>query len=74
METELSVLELEAHYHDQLAEAGWESKEVVSTNSIALSTWSFTDELGDQWSGILFVNEVEHSDLSFVYFTVQLIY
>ncbi|MCK4938150.1 MAG: hypothetical protein KAR85_06065 [Methanosarcinales archaeon] len=74
LKTELSVLELEDHYQNQLVEAGWELKENVSNSSITLSTWSFTDELGDQWSGILFVNEVGKSDLYFVYFTVQLVY
>ncbi|HUV83487.1 MAG: hypothetical protein E4G94_08525 [ANME-2 cluster archaeon] len=74
LETELSVLELEDHYQNQLVEAGWELEENVSNSSITLSTWSFTDEIGDQWSGILFVNEVGKSDLYFVYFTVQLVY
>jgi len=74
LKTELSVLELEDHYQNQLAKAGWELKETLSNSSITLSTWSFTDELGDQWSGILFVNEVGKSDLYFVYFTVQLVY
>jgi hypothetical protein len=74
LETELSVFELEDHYQNQLVEAGWELKENVSSSSIALSKWSFTDELGDQWSGILFVNEVGKSDLYFVYFAVQLVY
>ncbi|KAF5422533.1 MAG: hypothetical protein C5S45_02255 [Candidatus Methanocomedens sp.] len=74
LETELSVFELEDHYQNQLVEAGWELKENVSSSSIALSKWSFTDELGDQWSGIFFANELGKSDLYFVYFAVQLVY
>lgn len=75
LETKLSVSELKDHYQIQLAGAGWElNEDVGGSPSIALSTWSFTDEFGDKWSGILSVNKVGENNLHFVFFGVQLVY
>lgn len=74
LDTELSTLELENHYQNQLREAGWELNENVGGSpSIALSSWAFTDGFGDHWSGVLSVHEVEGSELSLVFFAVQLV-
>ena len=73
-ETELDLIELEAHYQNQLQEAGWKLKEKGHQDSIAMSTWSFTDEFDDQWSGLFLLNEVGQGDQKIVYFTVFRIY
>jgi len=73
LETERSVKELETHYRNQLLEAGWELKEGGSNGSIAWSTWSFSDEFGDHWSGILLVSELGQENLRFVFLTVYLV-
>lgn len=72
--TELDLMELEAHYQNQLQEAGWKLKEKGHQGSIAMSTWSFTDEFGDQWSGLFLLNEIGQGGQKFVYFTVFRIY
>lgn len=73
LKTDLSVIELENYYKNQLREVRWEETMNVSTSSIAFSTWSFTEETGENWSGILSINEVGQ-DMRFAYFSVQLIY
>jgi len=73
LETELSIRDLESHYQNQLLEARWELKEKTIQGSIGLSTWSFTDEFGNQWSGILLINNLEHENLYFAYFSIFLV-
>ncbi len=73
LETELNVNDLEAHYRNQLVEAGWKLKDKGNGSSIAWSTWSFTDESGGNRSGILFVNDYGQENPRFVMFTVRLI-
>ena len=73
LETELDIKDLESHYHNQLVEARWELKENSSQGSIGLSTWSFTDEFGDQWSGILLINNLGQENLYFAYFSIFLV-
>ena len=70
METELSVRELETHYRNQLLDAGWGLKGEGSNGSIAWSTWSFTDEFGDDWSGVLLVSEFGQENMRLLYLTV----
>jgi len=65
LETELSVIELETHYRNQLIETGWELKEKESRGSIAWSTWSFSDEFGI-WSGRLLVSELRKKDMKYI--------
>jgi hypothetical protein len=72
LETELSVREIGTHYRNQLMAAGWELKEEGSNGSIAWSSWSFTDEFADHWSGILLVSELGQENLRFVYLMVHL--
>ena len=66
--------ELETHYRSQLIEAGWELKEEGSNSSIAWSIWSFTDEFGDDWSGILLVSELGQENMRFLYLMVYMVY
>ncbi len=73
LETELNVTDLEAHYRNQLVEAGWKLKDKGSGSSIAWSTWSFTDEYGGHRSGILFANDWGQENSRFVMFTVKLV-
>jgi hypothetical protein len=74
LETELSVRELETHYRNQLMDAGWELKEEGSNGSFTWSTWSFTDEFADDWSGILLVSELGQENMRFLYLTVHMVY
>jgi hypothetical protein len=61
--TDLSVAELAAHYGEQLEAYGWERLSDEATESVASSTWRFTDEDGSDWSGVLAIlNTGEASD------------
>lgn len=73
LETELSIRDLESHYQNQLLEAHWELKEKSIQGSVGLSTWSYTDEFGDQWSGILLINNLGQENLYFAYFSIFLV-
>ncbi len=73
LETELNVNDLEAHYRNQLVEAGWKLKDRGNGSSIAWSTWSFTDESGGHRSGSLFVSELGQENLLYVMFKVHLV-
>ena len=73
LETELSIRDLESHYQNQLLEARWELKEKSIQDSFGLSTWSFTDEFGDQWSGILLINNLGQKNLYCAYFSIFLV-
>src|SRR3990167_3121146 len=73
LETEINVKDLEAHYRNQLVEAGWKLKDKGDSDSIAWSTWSFTDESGGHRSGVLFVSEFGRENLLFMMFAVQLV-
>lgn len=74
LETKLSVGELETHYRNQLLKAEWELKEEGSNSSIAWSIWSFTDEFGDDWSGILLVSELGQENMRYLYLMVHMVY
>ena len=58
METDLDPGELEAHYRDQLQKAGWELQEKYAGESFAWSAYSFTDEQGNRWKGLLMIQAV----------------
>ncbi|NAS89141.1 hypothetical protein C4E24_05320 [ANME-1 cluster archaeon AG-394-G21] len=70
IETELNVSELTTHYQEQLMKAGWELKEDGMTASFAWSRWSFNDEFGDPWSGLLLVSEAGRENTRFLYLMV----
>ena len=71
IETELNVSELNTHYQKQLLDADWVLNECGDTDTIAWSTWSFTDEFGDPWSGILLVSEGGRENTRFLYLIVH---
>jgi hypothetical protein len=73
LETDISVKDLEVHYRNQLVEADWKLKDKGSNDSIAWSTWSFTDESGGHRSGVLFVSEFGQENLLFMMFAVRLV-
>jgi hypothetical protein len=50
--------------------AGWELKEDGMTASFAWSRWSFNDEFGDPWSGLLLVSEAGRENTLFLYLMV----
>nr|CBH37561.1 hypothetical secreted protein [uncultured archaeon]CBH38961.1 hypothetical protein, secreted [uncultured archaeon] len=70
IETELNVSELTTHYQEQLMKAGWALKEDGMTASFAWSRWSFNDEFGDPWSGLLLVSEAGRENTRFLYLMV----
>ena len=41
------------HYHDQLVHAGWTPTSAGAVPPAAWSTWTFTDEDGEPWAGVL---------------------
>jgi hypothetical protein len=53
--TSLSPQELVDHFFDQLQVEGWKPLDQGDAESFSWSTWSITDDQGDQWSGILIV-------------------
>ena len=70
IETELNVSELNTHYQKQLLEADWVLNDGGDTDTIAWSTWSFTDESGDPWSGFFLVSEAGRENMRFLYLMV----
>jgi len=70
--TDLSPAELAESYADQLREAGWIQIAREAAEELAWSTWSTTDEEGQQWAGMLLVaaNPVV-SDRVFAWFRVE---
>ncbi|MEA2052323.1 MAG: hypothetical protein U9O90_05830 [Euryarchaeota archaeon] len=70
IETELNVSELSTHYQEQLLKVGWALKEDGMTASFAWSRWSFNDEFGDPWSGLLLVSEAGRENTRFLYLMV----
>lgn len=54
---DLPVAAVESHYREQLAAAGWRVSEHAASGRWAWSTWDFTDERGDPWTGLLTVVE-----------------
>ena len=48
---------LAEHYNEQLAEAGWTLISEASVEGVATSHWTFTDDEGDAWTGVLVVTE-----------------
>lgn len=71
IETELNVSELSTHYQKQLLEADWVLNDGGDTDTIAWSTWSFTDESGDLWSGFFLVSEGGRENTRFLYLMVH---
>jgi len=71
LETELNVSELNTHYQKQLLEADWVLNDGGDTDTIAWSTWSFTDESGDPWSGVFLVSEAGRENTRFLYLMVH---
>ena len=53
LETDLDTAVLAAHYNEQLQAAGWKLTDHGSAGPAVWSTWSFTDDQGDTWAGIL---------------------
>lgn len=54
--TTLTAGELVAAYNPQLAEAGWTELTTIDAETTALSTWTFTDEEGETWNGLLLMS------------------
>ena len=71
IETELNVSELNTHYQKQLLEADWVLNDGGDTDTIAWSTWSFTDESGDPWSGLFLVSDAGRENTRFLYLMVH---
>ena len=71
IETELNVSELNTHYQKQLLEADWVLNDGGDTDTIAWSTWSFTDESGDPWSGFFLVSEGGRENTRFLHLMVH---
>lgn len=58
LETGLDLGDLEAHYRDQLREAGWELQGKDVGKAYAVSSYTFTDEGGNPWKGLLVIHAV----------------
>ena len=53
--TEMSPLDLSAHFSNQLEATGWQLLERDSTDQFAWSAWSTSDQDGVSWSGTLII-------------------
>jgi hypothetical protein len=72
LKTEMSVANLEEHYREQLEKAGWSREESGASGPAAWSTWTFTDDDGDAWSGVFLALEVPgEEDARFVHVRIQ---
>ncbi len=54
VQTEMDLAALAAHLASQLERAGWERQGSGQDGALAWSTWSFRDEQGDPWRGVLY--------------------
>ncbi len=71
LQTERSAGEMAAFYNEQLEVAGWSLVESGESDGHAWSSWTFTDEKGQEWSGTLVLLEVPPgSDTIFAYIQV----
>jgi hypothetical protein len=55
IQTELTADVVAAHYEDQLEEAGWERIDESSSDAIAWSAWSFSDDDDNEWNGTFYI-------------------
>ncbi len=61
LESDLDTAAIGAHYVAQLEEGGWSLSEEGRGGPQAWSTWSFTDEDGQPWSGVFFALRLAES-------------
>jgi hypothetical protein len=72
--TELDSSTLASHYTSQLKEAGWTCRAEGQAEGLAWSTWTFHDEDGQLWQGLLFAVEMpEVSNRRFLYARADLV-
>ena len=72
LKTEMSAADLEEHYRAQLEDAGWNREDSGAGGPAAWSTWTFTDDDGDAWSGVfLALDSPAEEDTRFLYMRVQ---
>ncbi len=62
LNTEMSAADLEEHYRKQLEDLNWDLVEKGATGPVAVSTWRFIDEDGEDLWGLLWVVEGPHED------------
>ncbi len=58
LETEMSVGEVRSLYDRRLEDAGWHQVAVGSDDSAAWSNWTFQDETGKEWHGVLTLTQI----------------
>jgi len=51
----ISAEQTEAHYREQLTEAGWILLDNNTAGPSAWSTWRFTDDGGETWGAMLLI-------------------
>lgn len=56
IQTDLEAEALINHYATQLQQAGWTQ---VETSEVGLSRWSYQDEEGRNWQGLLLISEIQ---------------
>jgi hypothetical protein len=72
LKTEMSAANLEEHYREQLEKAGWNREDGGAGGPAAWSTWTFTDDADDAWSGVFLALEVpREEDARFVHVRIQ---
>lgn len=72
LKTEMSAADLEEHYRAQLQDAGWDREDSGAGGPAAWSTWTFTDDDGDAWSGVFLALDLPaQEDTRFLYLRVQ---
>jgi hypothetical protein len=55
VETALDLPALATHYTSQLEKVGWIRRDGGQDGVLAWSTWTFRDETGDSWEGVLYI-------------------
>jgi len=69
--THLALDALTTHYADQLTQAGWTKTNTGASGPVAWSSWHFTSEEQEPWSGLLFILKTpEKPDDYFLYVRV----
>ena len=72
LETDLSLQELQGHYQQQLLEAEWDLEEQGGNRTVSWSTWSFTDDWDNGWTGLLMVRKLGEGNWRMVHLEANL--
>jgi hypothetical protein len=66
LHTTLDLAAVAAHYADRLRQAGWEARAQGQDGPAAWSAWTFRDDAGEEWQGLLYMLQRPAADGQYV--------